>query len=811
MTPRADIKATAAAALSQAEAVLAQWLPQGRRQGSEWVSRNPTRNDDKPGSFSASIATGRWSDFATGDKGGDLVSLVAYLDGTSQGEAARRLADWLDSAPIGPPKRNGAAYKPQAEPLTPIPSEALAKRPRSHPRHGQPTAEWEYRDAEGRPLFSVCRFDPPNARKQFSPLIWTAGRWRWQAPPAPRPLYGLDRLAARPQAPVCITEGEKAADAAAELLPDFVAASPMNGANAPSKADWSPLAGRRVLVWPDHDEPGAEYAAAVAELARQAGAANVDVLDPARLGDELPKGWDAADALAEGWTAETLVERARQQSVEQSSERPETLPEESLEATVERLAKLKPLDYDRARKVEAKRLGVRPATLDTEVKKARSGSTTEEGDPPPLADEVESWPDPVDGAELAGEIRALLCRHMVLPDGADVALSLWALGSYCFDAFRIWPKLSITSPEKRCGKSTLLTSLIAPLVHRALVASNITPAAVFRVIEAWKPTLLIDEADTFLAGNDELRGIVNSGHTKSGAFVVRTVGDDHEPKRFSTWAPMAIAMIGKPPGTIVDRSVTVQLRRRLPEEQVAKIPLDFEDDCGDLRRRAKRWAEDHMTTLRNASPALPPSPNDRALDNWTPLLGIAEVLGGTWPTETRAAFELLTVSDDDDDVGPMILADIRHVFTEANRLRLHSTELVNALAELDGRPWSEWRRGKPLSTASLSRLLKHYRIAAKQLKIGGVNKNGYELRDFEDAFNRYLVALDSPTPQDRSSTTLPLCFTKENEQAKTLPGRVSSGQKTQEKQSGRAVEFQKGVEGNQHTTEPQPTRYREVF
>jgi hypothetical protein len=94
------------------------------------------------------------------------------------------------------------------------------------------------------------------------------------------------------------------------------------------------------------------------------------------------------------------------------------------------------------------------------------------------------------------------------------------------------------------------------------------PAAIFRVVEAWTPALSIDEADTFLSGNDELRDIINSGHTKSGAFVVRTVGDDHEPKKFSTRAPMAIAMIKAPPGTILDRSIVVRLRRRLPGEWV---------------------------------------------------------------------------------------------------------------------------------------------------------------------------------------------------------------------------------------------------
>lgn len=411
--------------------------------------------------------------------------------------------------------------------------------------------------------------------------------------------------------------------------------------------------------------------------------------------------------------------------------------DETLEATVARLARLSPLEYDRVREEEAKRLKVRAATLDKEVYRARKGQTEDGEQITPLVEEVQPWEEPTDGGELLEGIRGILTRYMVLPDFAAVVLALWVLGSYAFDAFRIWPKLTITSPEKRCGKSTLLTGLLAPMVHRGLVASNISPAAIFRVIDAWRPTLLIDEADTFLNGADELRGVINSGHTKSGAFVVRTVGDDHEPKRFSTWAPMAIAMIKSPPGTILDRSIVIQLRRRLPGEQAAKLPLGFEDTCLELRRRCKRWADDHLETLRTVAPALPASANDRALDNWTPLLAIAETIGGDWPNQARAAFASLTTEDDDDSIGPMILEDIRRVFTETRRERMHSTDLLAALLELEERPWVEWRHGKPLTTTGLARMLRPFKIKSKQLRIG-TNRHGYELEQFRDAFERYL-------------------------------------------------------------------------
>jgi hypothetical protein len=186
--------------------------------------------------------------------------------------------------------------------VTPVPDDAPPP-PDAHPKLGKPSGRWAYADASGALLGFACRFDGPDG-KQFRPLtLWrpvTGGRptWRWETWPAPRPLYGLDRLAERPKVVVVVTEGEKAADAASRLLPDHVIVSSPNGSKSAAKADWSTLAGRRVVVWPDADAPGAVYAEAVAGLLREAGAAFVAVL---ALPEGVAEGWDAADAEAEGW------------------------------------------------------------------------------------------------------------------------------------------------------------------------------------------------------------------------------------------------------------------------------------------------------------------------------------------------------------------------------------------------------------------------------------------------------------------------------------------------------------------------------
>jgi hypothetical protein len=300
-----DFEAVNRAALVQVEDLLARWVPGGRVTGHEYIARNPTRNDQRAGSFSVNISTGRWSDFATGDRGGDLVSLYAYLHGQSQADAARAIAAMTNGAPHA---QAGARTKAPTEPraITPVPDDAPAPVFR-HREHGTASQHWTYRDAESQLLGYVARFETPGG-KQILPLTWCEepdGRrhWRWRSWPQPRPLYGLDKLASRPEAPVLVAEGEKTTDAAEQLFPDCVAITSPGGSKAAGQADWSPLRGRRVAIWPDADEPGARYAEEVAELTRVAGARSVRVV---ALPAMLPEGWDLADPLPEGITTEAL-------------------------------------------------------------------------------------------------------------------------------------------------------------------------------------------------------------------------------------------------------------------------------------------------------------------------------------------------------------------------------------------------------------------------------------------------------------------------------------------------------------------------
>jgi len=363
------------------------------------------------------------------------------------------------------------------------------------------------------------------------------------------------------------------------------------------------------------------------------------------------------------------------------------------------------------------------------------------------------WPDAVDGAELLCKLVSVLERFLALPVGAAVAMALWTLHAHVHDAFSISPYLAFTSAVRGSGKTSALTVLHA-LSPRGLFASNLSTSAVFRTIEAHRPTLFIDEADTFLRDRDDLRGVLNAGHFKAGAVVVRIVGDDFEPRAFSVWCPKAIAKIGKLPPTLADRSIVIAMRRKRPDETVERIRLDhLHSDLNPLLRQAARWAADHLHVLRAADPAVPPELRDRQADNARPLLAIADLAGGKWPEEAQRALVKLQSRDvDEEEAGILLLADFRELFA-AKGERLKTAEILEALTAREDRPWGEWRRGQKLSSISLSSLLRAFGIKPRTLrfKAGSTTRTakGYERESFEDAFSRYLPA---PSRNTRNNT-----------------------------------------------------------
>ncbi|CAN7311394.1 DUF3631 domain-containing protein [Bradyrhizobium sp. LjRoot220] len=420
------------------------------------------------------------------------------------------------------------------------------------------------------------------------------------------------------------------------------------------------------------------------------------------------------------------------------------------EDEISRLTVLSDLDYHRQRLVSAKGLGIPLASLDKLVKAAKAIPIEKSGQGRALElREYEPWPIQVDGSALLDEMVGAVRSYVVLSANEATAVALWVMLCHAFDAFNISPRLAITSPEKQCGKTTLL-DVLSCLVPRPLLTANTSASPIFRAIELSRPTLLIDEADTFLNNSDELRGILNSGHRKGGS-VLRVVGDQHEPRMFSTWTPAAIAMIGKLPDTLEDRSISVRLRRRRGDEIVHRFRPDRADHLEQIARMATRWAEDHFQRLANSEPSIPEALHNRAADNWRALIAVADAVGGDWPKHARHIAEEAAAAKNDQSKRVLLLGDIRAAFDAADTDRLSTEELVEHLIGQEDRPWAEWSSGKPISKAALSRMLSQFKIYSGSIRLpDDRTPKGFYRRAFDDAFARYLPQDAATTPQGKS-------------------------------------------------------------
>lgn len=632
---------------------------------------------------------------------------------------------------------------PEFRPIVPVPEDAPEPN-FEHPKFGKPEAVYVYRGAAGERLGYVLRFPKGADMPKGLPLTFCESpegklEWRHKAFGIPRPLYGLNRLAAARDAQVLFVEGEKTAKAARLLFPNFVVVTSPGGANAAKKVDFAPLKDRKIVIWPDSDEPGERYAREVSELAMAAGAKSVATV---KLPSGLPDSWDLADPIpneCRDLDPHLLVEAALQGRTLQNP------AQKSLEEELARLAALPLFEYDRIRKSEADRLSVRVATLDAEVDRLRPATKRSNQDDSTGGSKLElpvpiPFPEPVDGETLLDEIYAEVRRYIVLEDHDAVAMALWIVFSHCFDSFEHNPRLALVSPEKRCGKTTAL-GFIGALVPKSLQTSNVTAPALFRTIELAKPTFLIDEADTFLENHDELRGILNAGHSRAAPYVIRTVGEDFEPRKFNVYCPAVLAKIGELPATLADRSIIVSMKRKRPSDQVERLRLSKAKHLEILQSKAARWCTDNSFTLSESDPRAPEGMNDRAIDNWRPLLSIAELCGPKWHALARRAAPLLAGTDVGTtlETSVTLLEDIHSIFASEMLERISTQVLLARLCELDDRPWPQINRGKPLSAAGLARLLKRYRIKAKMFRESSERTlRGYSVDDFREAFERYL-------------------------------------------------------------------------
>jgi hypothetical protein len=337
-----------------------------------------------------------------------------------------------------------------------------------------------------------------------------------------------------------------------------------------------------------------------------------------------------------------------------------------------------------------------------------------------------------------------------------IAAALWTLLTYVFELFLISPRLAYTSPVNGCGKTTGL-AVIEQLAHRPERMDNATPAVIYHLIDRLNGTLLVDEADNQgLRENGILRAVLNSGHRKGGNIRRVIKG---APKKFNTFAPMAIATIGSLPMPLMRRSIIIHMGK------TARVDLKrFDTNDAETTRRLNivyRFVQDwaRAKPKLDINPDLPKDLRNRVADNWRPLIAIANCFGPEWSRKAREAAIVFAGSFHDEDAGVVLLSDIRDIFNRTSADRMASEVLVLALLEVEESGWSDYRgvrddrAPRKLTQGEMARLLRPFGIRPRSIwpltrrDKGSRSRKGYFRSQFETAWERYCAPADGTTAQ----------------------------------------------------------------
>jgi len=363
-----------------------------------------------------------------------------------------------------------------------------------------------------------------------------------------------------------------------------------------------------------------------------------------------------------------------------------------------------------------------------------------------LFPDLSPWEEYVGCVQLIDEIEKCISRFVVLDEEQAYAITLWILHTYFLrgtgeiQLFDHTPYLLISSPEKRCGKSTL-REIIAELVPRPLNVMNASTASLYRVISARLPTLLIDEADTFFSGKSELAGILNSGYKQDGN-VIRQSGKNYEiTSEFSTWCAKLIAGIGNISETTQSRCIVISLKRKLSTEVIERRNQVLSENPTyfvDLKRKMLRFFLENESGIMNQCITLPHALDDRSQDNWRGLLKIAYYCGEDEGIRAeQVALKLSDVDSEESTDAIEILKDISLFLPEFKGDRISSRNLVEKLISLEDRQWATYQR-TGLTPYHLSIKLKPFNLKPELRKVDGTGQRGYLLSELKGVIDRYL-------------------------------------------------------------------------
>jgi hypothetical protein len=349
------------------------------------------------------------------------------------------------------------------------------------------------------------------------------------------------------------------------------------------------------------------------------------------------------------------------------------------------------------------------------------------------------------GIDALDLVHGLINDYVELKPYMADAMALWSLHTFVYSRFLITPRLALTSPVRGCGKTNTL-ALLELLTSRGRKDDSITPAAVIRLVDREHPTLLLDEADNLgLFHNGLLRAVFNSGHRRGGG---RTLTERGRERRYSTFAPMAIASIGALPLPLMHRSVVVHMARATRKERQLH---DVDPAIDAAHTLSMTWAREAEL---DPDPELPRQLSNRVADNWRVLVSVGDSVSPEWGRRARHAAIEFARTHHDEDAAVILLNDIRTVFDALGVDRIFSATLVEELVGIDDSLWSDWRglhddrQPRKLSQGELARLLALFRIRPRSVWIREHNKRhgqkGYWRADFESVWAQYCEPAGTP-------------------------------------------------------------------
>lgn len=349
----------------------------------------------------------------------------------------------------------------------------------------------------------------------------------------------------------------------------------------------------------------------------------------------------------------------------------------------------------------------------------------------------------VNGVTLYQQVAGVINDHVSLQPEMLSILTMYIYLTHLASNLKYVPLLGILSPEPRCGKTTLMEILEA-LVYSPKKTDNITVAALCKFTEMGH-TILIDEFDTFCDKSKEFTGIINSGVRKSGTCT--RYGRNGQAIESPTFGAKIYAMIGTPPQTILDRSISILQQRKLATE--VKKSLEHTGSLGYLKHDIELWCKANLNAILSSREKVPKiqAANDRQADNYHILARIAACISPEIEVAVRESACLLISAlqeQENSHSGEKLMQDIKVVFEETGTSKMPTMEMIQRLCRLPDSVWGSYKSNRPIQAHQLARILKLFKISSTTIRFSSeVVSKGYHKEMFEDAFSRYCTPVAS--------------------------------------------------------------------